>query len=248
MKPLLVLLSLATSLLAQEAPGLLTASAATPHITVTGTAITEVTPDRLVWSLVLKNTGPELAKVADSHTSQLGGVLKNLQNLGIDSTTVQTSQMEFGENRVYRNSEHVKDGYYASTAITFKLADLGKYKEVWLRLASLSDLSVSGVSYEHSKRIEVQKDTRKKALLAAKEKAGIMAETLDTRIGAVLSITEETDASAQPVYSNRLITPNIMAQSIDTLAGDSSEGSIAPGTIPIRTRVIVTFQLQGAAK
>lgn len=242
MKLLLPLLSLAlfsAAAFAQEAPGI-----GSPYITVTGTAVTEVVPDRLLWSLALKNTGPELPQVAGSHSSLLGTLLKILKDLGIDPAAVQTSQMEFGENRVYRNHEHVKEGYYASTSVSFKLADIGKYKEVWLRLASVNDLSVTSVTYDHSKRIDLQKETRTKALLAAKEKAAAMAGALDTKIGEVLSIRE--DAEASPAYGNRLITANIV-QSLAVGADDGGE-PLAPGTIPIRSRTVVTFQLQGAAK
>lgn len=239
--PLLSLTLLSSAVIAQEAPGI-----TSPHITVTGTAVTEVVPDRLLWSLALKNTGPELPQVAGSHSSLLGTLLKILKDLGIDPAAVQTSQMEFGENRVYRNHEHVKEGYYASTSISFKLADISKYKEVWLRLASVSDLSVTSVTYDHSKRIDLQKETRTKALLAAKEKAAAMAGALDTKIGEVLSIREDAEVSPFPAYGNRLTTANV----VQSPAGGADEGGapIAPGTIPIRSRTVVAFQLQGAGK
>ena len=40
-----------------------------------------------------------------------------------------------------------------------------------LGLAAIPDVSVEGVTYDHSKRIEFQNETRRKALLKAKEKA-----------------------------------------------------------------------------
>lgn len=232
--PFLCLALFSSAALALEAQGI------TPHITVTGTAVTEVVPDCLLWSLALKNTGPELPQVAGTHSSLLGTLLKILKDLGIDSAAVQTSRMEFGEYRVYRNNEHVKEGYYASTSVSFKLADIGKYKEVWLRLASVNDLSVTSVTYDHSKRIDLQKETRIKALLAAKEKAAAMAGALDTKIGEVLSIRE--DAEVSPFIA----TANAVRPSAG--GADDSGEPIAPGTIPIRSRAEVTFQLQGAGK
>ena len=221
------------------------AEAGSPHITVTGTVITDVTPDRLVWSLALKNTGLELAKVAEKHATLSADVLKALKELEIEDKEVQTSQMEFGENMVYRDRDHVKEGYFASTTISFKLADLAKYKVVWLRLASMSHLSVNSVTYDHSKRIELQKETRKKALLAAKEKAVVMAQTLDARVGEVLAMSEDMDAAGG--WNNR-VNLNNSIQAI-VVAGDGENGgSIAPGTIPIRIRVLVTFRLLNGGK
>jgi uncharacterized protein len=194
------------------------ADVSSPRITVTGTVITEVTPDRLVWSLSLKNSGLELAKVAERHATVSADVLKALKELGIEDKDVQTAQMEFGENMVYREREHVKEGYFASTMIAFKLADLAKYKEVWLRLASMSHLSVNSVTYDHSRRVELQKETRKKALLAAKEKAGVMAETLEAKIGEVLAISEDMGSDGD--WNNRgNLNVNNSIQSISA-AGD----------------------------
>lgn len=221
------------------------AEAGSPHITVTGTVITEVVPDRIVWSLALKNTGLELAKVAAKHATLSADVLKALKELGIEDKEVQSSQMEFGENMVYRDRDHVKEGYFASTMISFKLADLPKYKEVWLRLAAMDNVSVNNVTYDHSKRIELQKETRKKALLAAKEKAGVMAETLEAKIGEVLAISEDSEGGGG--WNNRANLNNSI-QAISA-AGDGDNGSsIAPGTIPIRMRVLVTFRLLNGAK
>jgi len=224
------------------------AEAGSPHITVTGTVITEVVPDRIVWSLALKNTGLELAKVAAKHAALSADLLKALKELGIEDKEVQTSQMGFGENMVYRNNENVKEGYFASTLISFKLAELIKYKEVWLTLSAMDHVSVNNVAYDHSKRIELQKETRKKALLAAKEKAGVMAETLEAKIGEVLAISEDSETNG--VWNNRanLLNGNNSIQAIAVAADGENGSSIAPGTIPIRMRVLVTFRLLNGAK
>jgi uncharacterized protein YggE len=139
----------------------------------------------------------------------------------------------------------VKEGYVASTTISFKLSNLARYKEVWLRLASMSHLSVNSVSYDHSKRVELQKETRKKALLAAKEKAGVMAETLDAKIGEVLAISEDMENGGG--WNNRANLNNSV-QAIAVASDGENGSSIAPGTIPIRMRVLVTFRLLNDAK
>lgn len=219
---------------------------ATPHITVSGTAVTEATPDKLVWSLELKNTGPDLAKVAEKHAALSASVLKTIKEFGVADKDVQTSQMEFGENMVYRTRSYVKEGYLATTSVSFKLSDLAKYNEVWLRLAGISNLSVKGVSYDISKRIELQKETRQKALIAAKEKAGVMAATLDAKIGDVLSVAEDLQATEGWGRSGSNLSINNVAQPVFGAADAENGTNLAPGTIPIRIRVIVTFKLNAA--
>lgn len=217
----------------------------TPHITVSGTAITEATPDKLVWSLELKNSGPDLPKVAEKHSALSATVLKVIKDFGVADKDVQTSQMEFGENMVYRAHSYVKEGYRATTSVSFKLADLTKYQEVWTRLAAINGLSVNGAAYDLSKRIELQKETRQKALLAAKEKAGLMAAALDSKIGDVLSVVEDLQATEGAARGGNFVANNSVAQA--SISAPDAENSliIAPGTIPIRIRVIVTFNLAG---
>ena len=48
-----------------------------PHITVTGTYITEVAPDKMEWSLRLKNTGKDLSSVAEQHVEIVNNVKRS---------------------------------------------------------------------------------------------------------------------------------------------------------------------------
>lgn len=220
-----------------------------PHITVTGTALTEAVPDKLAWSLELRNTGLELPKVADKHANLSMETLKALKELGIEEKDTQTSRMEFGENMVYRDHSRVREGYFASTQISFKLADLAKYKDVWLRLAAMSSLSVKSVAFDHSNRIELRKETRRKALLAAKEKAEAMAEVLNAKVGDVLSISEDVGTQSLAggnAYLSNNINYNGIAQAEGRDDDAGTGGTIAPGTIPISIHVVVSFRLLNA--
>lgn len=211
-----------------------------PHISVSGTARMEVVPDSLVWTLQLKNTGLELAKAAEKHAGMSASLLKTLRELGIEEKNLQSSQMEFGENIVFHDNRSVKEGHFASTEIIFKLVDLNKYKEIWVLLSAINHLSVESVTYDHSKRIELQKETRQKALLAAKEKAAAMAETLGSKIGDVISIEEDSESNERWYQS---LNPISNTQANPAIDADDVNSSIACGTIPIRIRVLVNFRL-----
>jgi uncharacterized protein YggE len=207
-----------------------------PHITVFGTATTKVSPDITNWNLSVKNHGGKLRDVASQHTEIIESVLKLIKDKKVNSSKLQTSRMEFGENLKYIDGTKVKEGYYASTAISFELEDLNKYKEIWVSLSDISHVSVKSVTYSSSDQIEIQNSTRKKALLAAKEKAASLANAIGSGIGEPLLIEEviSQDLSAFNMFSNS-----------EHLEGDSSQGQagIAPGEIAIKMRVKVTFRL-----
>ena len=206
-----------------------------PHIAVFGTAITEITPDKMIWYLNASNKALELDKTAFDHSVIIKEVLGFLKEMNIPQDNIQTSRMNFGENWVYRNKSRVKEGYEANTFISFTVEDLNIYNELWMGLSKISGISIASISYDSSKRIDTQNSTRKKALLSAKEKAETLADTLSAKLGEILIIEE--DLSTERKYLN------IMTQSRSTEGGDESNDTLALGKIPITQRVKVVFRL-----
>jgi uncharacterized protein YggE len=210
-----------------------------PRVTVFGTATTKVTPDQMVWHVLACNKGARLSDVAEQHAKLVEQVLGFVKKHGIKDADVQTAQMEFGENWEYRSQSRVKEGYFASTRISFRTSDMAAYKPLWLGLAGIPDVTVEGVYYDHSKRIDYQNETRRKALLAAKAKAADMAKTVGSEIAEPLLIEEDlsvSDEGWRSVNTSNAVTAGFSA------GGGEQEG-LAPGTIPIRARLKVSFRL-----
>jgi len=208
-----------------------------PHIIVNGTATTDVVPNQMKWRIEVKNTDAQVEVVADKHTRAVASVLRFLKETGVPDDNIQTTRMEFGENRVYKNSARVKQGYIATTDVLFDIKDLDKYKDLWIGLAGISGVSVKSVTYDHTDRIKIRNETRKKALLNAKEKARGLAGTLGSQIGDPLVIQESPSVGrgGRPEYAANL-----------RMQMDSSGGGgpvLALGKIPIQTTVMVVFQL-----
>jgi len=219
--------------------GLSAAENELPGVTVFGTATTQVTPDQMVWRLVAENTGPKLPSVAEFHTKLVQQVLRFLREHGIKDSALQTSDMEFGDNWVTQYSSRVKEGYVARTQISFRTSDLATYKPLWLGLAAVSGVTVEGVDYDHSKRIAFQNETRQKAILAAKEKAVSLAKALGSEIAEPQRIEEDLSVNEEWCTAT-----NPFSNSVSTVKDRGSEQeALAPGKIPIRIRVKVTFRL-----
>ena len=108
-------------------------------------------------------------------------------------------------------------------------------------LANISGVSVGNVSYDHTKRIEYRNDTRKKALLAAKEKAAVMAKTLGSEIGEPLLVEEDLSVSEG---WQRNVSENVAnnLRSVSSEDSDEHEG-LSLGTISIKARVKASFRL-----
>ena len=208
-----------------------------PHVTVFGTATTEVVPDQMIWSVTVKNKGRVLQDVAKAHGSIVKQVLQLLKDQKVPEAKTQTAQMQFGENQEYKSSSWVKEGYFASTDISFTLDNLEQYRPLWIGLSQIPNVSVQAVQYDHSQRIQYQDETRKKAVMAAREKARMLAEALGSTIEEPLMIEE--DLSVNEGWGRAVVT-NFRSREGET---GMPEGIVSPGKIPIRARVRATFRL-----
>lgn len=211
-----------------------------PHVSAYGTAEIKVVPDEMHWNLEVKTNGVEVAKVAEVHDKKVEAVLKFLMGQKIEAKKIQTSRIQLSEHRVRRNGDYVKEGYDASTEISFETGDLEKYRSLWLGVSKIQDVSVKGVAFQSSERIKHQNESRLKAVKAAKEKAAALAKALDSSIHEPFLIEEKTQ-EVWPGMFNARNTGNNISSSV--FASGSQGGGLAPGTISVTTRVQVKFRI-----
>ena len=205
-----------------------------PHVTVYGTATTSVAIDQMNWKIRISNKEQSLEEVAKAHSSTVQSVLNFLMENDLPEHCIQTSGMEFGEHFVSSKLKgRVRDGYQASSSIKFKVTDLSKYKDLWSGISRMKNVSLNGITYDNSKRIKHQNETRQKALLAAKEKAETLAITLGSEIGKPLFIEEERFGYSRNNFNN------VYATNEQVVINDA----FAPGQIPITVQIKASFLL-----
>ena len=204
-----------------------------PQIMVYGTAVTMIVPDEMTWNLTVKNIGSELKDVAERHNKIVKKTLQILREEKVKEEEIKTARMEFGENRQYKDGSNVKEGYFASSGIDFKIKDFEKYRSLWISLSEIEGVSVNRINYGSSKRIEYQNETMKKALLAAKDKALMLAQTIRAGIGKALIIEEMESYSGPSPYNT------VSVQTNDVYSGED----FVPGKIPVQVRVKAVFEL-----
>ncbi len=208
-----------------------------PHVTVLGTASEEVVPDEMFWSLKVTNRGPGIEELAEQHGKILVAVLSFLGETGIAKDDTQTSMMQFGENWEYENGTRMQKGYFASSQVTFKLIEFDKYQYLWTGLSKVQDMSIQNIGYSTSKYMEAQNRARIDALLAAREKARIMAKTLGVVLGDPMAIEEE-QSFPEPRRATLM-----MAGEAGFKSGSPDTGGFALGKIQIKANVRVVYRL-----
>lgn len=204
-------------------------------IKVLGVAEERVAPDQLRLSCSIRSEGKDLAEVAAANRKLATEITKLLRDQGLGEAELKTGSASFGEHTEYKDHRHIKLGYYASTSISVATDKLELHDKLWFELAKFPEVSI-GAHFALEDRSKIRATARKKALQAAREKAGEMADALEARIGAPLSIIENPGAGhATNIASNSIAMP--------VFSGDTNRGPLEPGLISVIERVGVTFEL-----
>ena len=214
------------------------ADAQKPHVTAYGTGTIEVIPDEMFWALKVTNKGPGIKKIAEHHSKIVLSILSFLGETGVAKDDTQTSRMQFGENWEHTGGRRVQNGFFASSQITFKLTDFTKYQHLWTGLSKIKDMSIQNIGYGYSRRIEAENKARIKALLAAREKADVMAKTLGVDLDNPLVI-EEDQSLKKPWRSKMLMESNAGSGSVS-----QNSGGFALGKILINSNVKVVYLIK----
>jgi len=206
-----------------------------PSISVEGSAVKEVSPDIVIWQLSLRSEGKKSDELAIAHAKKLSALLAYLNKQGIKKDKIQTQHMQLSENWNYENDKRFKQGYFASSSISF-VSDIKSYGELWTGLATQTDVSVEGSHFDLANRIPVQVEARTLALKAAKEKAESMASVLGVKIGAPMYIEDQsyTDDVREPYQEKAMMMRS----------SDAGAAIVSPGKLDVRMRVKVIFALQ----
>lgn len=209
----------------------------TPYIQVSGTAVTKVTPDVIVWRLTVTDENPDLSVAKAANDGKMARVLQAIDSLDVEPADVQTSHLRF--DRVYEHTKHGRKGafkhYRVVRTITVRQRDLDRFDEFLKDLVAGVDLEAY-YTFESSKQEQVRWVTRLNALEIAKKKADDMAKVLDAEVGRPLRIEEQTTGWGRA--ANNFVNRADIAGAADTIAG-----TLAPGTIDVRVSVNVRFAL-----
>jgi uncharacterized protein YggE len=211
-----------------------------PTIKVVGVAEERVPADQLRVACTIKTTGKQLAEVAAANRQRAAEITKILRDLGLGEAELTTGSASFGEDTKYVDGRHVRIGYEANTSITIATGKLKLYDPLWLKLSKFPEVSIDSAEFGLLNRAKVRATARTKALLAARTKAEEMADALDARIGAPLSIVE----SPQRLPFGANISANVSRNSIDSvLSNPDRSPPLEPGLVSVVEQVEATFEL-----
>lgn len=209
------------------------------HVAVTGTAVTRVQPDTVVWHVQIRRTNKELAKAQAECDESVRKVLALREELKLKPEDVQTGYLsaqkvydrdQFGNQTSFRH-------FLIERTVTLKQRDTSRFDHVLGKLVATADVEVS-YSLESTAYLEQRAKTRLDAVKIAQQKAAAMTELLGSKLGRALRIAEPVESWGQVQgISNSAFAGARQAEA------DAAPGTFAPGTIEVRVSVEVAFEI-----
>lgn len=217
-------------------------------IAVSGTAVINVTPDRVLIQLGVQSNGrtPQLTEASNSAT--VYRVIQAIKNQGVAEKDIVTDRYVI--DPIYRDYDSLTiEGYRINNTVAITLRDITQVNQVIIAALNAGANQVLNVEFYLSDLRKYRDQARELAMIAAGEKAADLAQAAGAKAGCVLSISENTWSYFSGGWWGRsrdLWTQNTV-QNIPGASGqeDSSEfGPVNLGQISVRAEVTANYALE----
>jgi uncharacterized protein len=221
-----------------------------PKITVSGEAVVNVKPDKIVITLGIETSDTDILAAKQKNNVILKKTIASLAESGVQEKDLQTDHLSI-EPR-YRDSYRKEDfiGYFVRNTLVVTLTDVAKVEEVVTRVLQAGVNYIHGIDFQTSELRKHRDEARDLALRAAREKAEKMAGVLGRSLGPVLQIAENANPwwynsswSAWGYGRNQGMSQNVIQDVQGGPVGAGEGETVALGKISIRASVSVVFAL-----
>ncbi|MFN0179972.1 MAG: SIMPL domain-containing protein [Gemmatimonadales bacterium] len=220
------------------------------RITVTGEAVVNVAPDRVVVTLGIETRDTSRLSAKHQNDSIAKATLALIKRLGVAEKDIQTDQLSIFRAEITVGGKRPV-GYLARNIIAVTLNDRAKVEGLISGALDSGVTDLFSVDFQTSELKRHREQAREMALKAAREKAEKMAAALGARVGGLIEINET--GGAYPLYysswggwfgsgSGRGDYSGLSQNTMQVGAGEVTDG-IALGKVAIRAAVGLVFEL-----
>ena len=224
-----------------------------PKITVSGEAVVNVKPDKIVISFGIETWDADIAVAKQKNNDILKKAVAAVKECGISEKDIQTDQLSieprWGDNYDKRNFI----GYFVRNTVVVTLSEVGKVEDLVTSALQSGVNYIHGLDFQTTEFKKYREQARELALKAAKEKADKMAAVLGQTVGVPIQINENYSGSPWWYWSSwygwgrgwgrSSGMSQVQVQSDRGGSGEISD-TVALGKLSIRANVSVTFELK----
>ncbi len=218
-------------------------------VQVSGTAVVNVTPDRVLIQLGVQSNGATTTMVQAMNSSATQAVIRAVRSLGVAADDIATDWYVIEPIYESYDSLYIK-GYRINNMVAITLRDVAKTSQVIAVALQAGANQVINVDFYTSELRKYRDQARKMAMQAAQEKAQALAQAAGANAQCVLTINENSWSSYNGWWPGRGQSQNQWTQnavqniapSAGTASGTGDE-PISLGKISVRAEVNAVFGL-----
>jgi len=225
---------------------------ARPRITVSGEAVVNVAPDKIVLTLGIETWNADILEAKQKNNEILKKAVAAVKKAGIPEKEIRTDHLSIEPRYKDSYSKENFIGYFVRNTFVVTLADTGKVEDLVTEVLRAGVNYIHGVDFQTTEFKRYREQARELALKAAKEKAEKMAAVLGQSIGTPIQINENYAGSPWSYYSSwsgwgygrsQGMSQNVIQNVQGGGSGEILE-TLALGKISIRANVSVIFELK----
>jgi len=205
-------------------------------VTVRGTALASVTPDRAELSLALSYLAPDAATALDHVAERSQQLEQMLSGHGFVRTDWATEGVQVAEEYQWKKDTNVLVGHRASTAVTVTIRSVDLVGKVIRDGVTSCEASVRGLAWRVDADNPARRELLGEAARDARVRAEAYAEALGLRLGEV-ELISELEPAVEPA-------PPVARQAMMMAKGgaaDMTEVSVSGGLVELSAAVYVRF-------
>ncbi|WP_257099099.1 SIMPL domain-containing protein [Pseudovibrio flavus] len=207
----------------------------TSKITVTGTGVVTVTPDKALVTSRVVTQNKDAKAALEENSKKVSAMIEMINDAGIEKENIQTSGFDISP--VYNNLRSADQNatpeivaYRVSNGVEISVSEIGKLGSLLPSMVSEGANSIGNIQFVVSDENAKLDQAREAAVADAIRKAKLYATALGGQLGNVISMQEGGSYSPRP-------EPYMMRAAMD------STTPIAAGQENLTANVTVTFEL-----
>ena len=192
-------------------------------ITVSGKGTAGSPPDMATIQTGVTTKAPTAKEALAANNTAMKKVLDILKSRNIDHKDIQTSGFNvYPEYRRQPRGGRTNEieGYRVSNNVRVKVRNLARLGEVLDAVVQAGSNQISGVSFSIAKPREIMNKARRNAIDDARGRAELYAQATNTRVGRVISISEQSIQPPRPMFQARMAMAEMAADSVPIATGE----------------------------
>ncbi len=222
----------------------------TNTITVSGKGEIFAIPDIGSFSFSVTEEGKTSKEAQDKATKKMNSILDAIKSMGIEAKDIKTigynsypkydySRPEICTSGYCTPGKQVLTGYEVSQTISIKVRKTDEAGDVLTKVGSLGAANISSLNFVVDDEEKVQAEARDKAILDAKEKAEILADSLGVKLVKIVSFNEG-GGYPMPYYASGNMMKLESSQAVDMAVAPQ----LPVGENQIVSSVSITYEIR----